>query len=297
MKAFISSPLLPNVLALPYWWDDELLLRKNLCPTTRHVHLSTWHDASSSITISFSSHPCDMPNEGDWNKKHFGYEALPPSFGAVLIGTDPHSYDSFRFVKGGHPHRYNATVVRGTDRYNYWSEYQHHITVHDLDPDTTYFYKCVVMKNENLNPGPWKEEEDGGDADATEEVERILKNLRDVDKELGAEHVFKFRTGPALGTHSRTKMAFIGDLGLFPHTKRVLSVLGDEIDDVDSVTIVGDLAYANSYHPYVNDIDLSKLSMPYSYIFFPLCVSKWDLWFDMMDATNILHKKVSMCNY
>ena len=112
--------------------DDTLF-----CTTHRHLHLAVGHDPSTSMTVSFSSEPCD-------------YGHSPPPKAGVMIGTTPHRLDRL-VLEQSHPKRYNATlkVHKGTvhERLElYESEWQRHVTVTGLRPDTTYYYRPVILK-------------------------------------------------------------------------------------------------------------------------------------------------------
>ena len=184
-----------------------------------------------------------MPNATSNHPWHdySALERIPLSIGAVLIGTDPnpgHDHDSFRMVLGGDPVRYNATIYHKDDSFPYWSEYQHHVTVHDLEPDTVYYYKCVVMEN---NVNTLDREDDDDDKVEMEEEKRKRRRVAEVDTSTG---IFQFQTGPVPGPHGRTKVAIVGDLGVSSRAKETLSVLSSRMDDVDSVILVGDISYA-----------------------------------------------------
>jgi len=185
-----------------------------------------------------------MPNAKSNHPWHdySALEHIPSSIGAVLIGTDTnpgHDHDSFRMVLGGDPVRYNATIYHKDDSFPYWSEYQHHVTVHDLEPDTVYYYKCIVMeKNVDILD---LEDDDDDDKVEMEEEKRKLRRVAEVGTDTG---IFQFQTGPVPGPHGRTKVAIVGDLGVFSHTMETLSVLSSRMDDVDSVILVGDISYA-----------------------------------------------------
>ena len=67
-----------------------------------------------------------------------------------MIGTTPHRLDRL-VLEQSHPKRYNATlkVHKGTvhERLElYESEWQRHVTVTGLRPDTTYYYRPVILK-------------------------------------------------------------------------------------------------------------------------------------------------------
>jgi len=92
----------------------------------RHVHLAVGKDPSNSMTVSFSS--IDS-GKGE------------PLIGGILLGTDPQRLD--RVVREEEdPMSYEALQPRKHP--NYTSPLQHHVTLTDLEPSTTYYYKCVV---------------------------------------------------------------------------------------------------------------------------------------------------------
>lgn len=223
----------------------------NLCITNRHVHLSTLKDASSSITVSFSSHLCDMELHKSKQHDHVSNDGaslrktIPASVGAVLIGTNP---NRLNLVKGGKPNRYNATIpVRSRNkehhRLEYLSEYQHHITVNHLESNTRYYYKCVVVSamNENISG----EDDDSIDF---EDEQRKLRGMNQTQREEKPSSLFQFTTGPSPSKHARAKVAIIGDVGAFRHSKETLSVLTRKQDEMNSIILVGDISYANGDH-------------------------------------------------
>ena len=101
---------------------------------------------------------------------------------------------------------------------DYLSEYQHHITVNNLEPDTLYYYKCVVMSaiNDNISI------EDDDSIDLADEQ----LNLRGLDQSQQKEKpsmdsMFQFRTGEYPDKHARAKVAMIGDVGAYSHSKEL----------------------------------------------------------------------------
>ena len=63
---------------------------------------------------------------------------------------------------------------------------------------------------------------------------------------------FWFKTGPRIGAEASARMAIIGDLGVFNHTRASLQVLSNDIDNIDFVVMAGDISYANGNHRCVN---------------------------------------------
>ena len=207
------------------------------CTSSRHVHLSSLADASTSVTISFSSQPCDPP-EGEYSEHH---EPMPTPLplGAVLIGDDP---NSLQVVMGDIPLRYNATIYhhKAKNNFDYTSEYQHHVTVDNLEPHTTYYYRCIVIKTERVN----SINDDNDDVEVKEES----RNLRHLLTKQDSSEIFSFRTAPAPKSGKSTKIAILGDLGDFYHTRETLNILSSRLEELDSIVLVGDLSYANGDH-------------------------------------------------
>lgn len=228
-------------------WETKSIQgrREDYCTTSRHVHLSTLKDSSTSVVISFSSQPCDAilnPKVGN------AHEKMPPSIGAVLIGTDPST--PRLVVELEPPQRYNATIRHKDGRkYDYWSEYQHHVTVQGLEPGTTYYYKCIILRqNDLVFETIYYEDSNDGDDDEIVDVKEEAKFLRKLSDEEKGE-VFSFRTSPAQGSEQDTKVVILGDLGVFDHTKEMLSTLSSRhLEDISSIVLVGDISYANGFH-------------------------------------------------
>jgi len=213
-------------------------LSSNYCTSSRHVHLSSLADASTSIIVSFSSHPCDASEER-FLKQH-DLMPLSPPLGALLIGKHFHD-ESLQLVMGDIPLRYNATIYpQRANSFHYTSEYQHHVTVDNLEPHTTYYYRCIVFKNEIRDGG----NDDNDDGEEKEES----RNLRHLSTIQDSTEIFSFRTAPTSESGKSTKIAILGDLGAFDHTKETLNILSSHLDDVDSIVLVGDLSYANGDH-------------------------------------------------
>jgi len=217
-------------------------LSNGYCTSFRHVHLSSLANASTSITISFSSHPCDIPEGKYYSNDNDTNLQIPPSLGAVLIGKDAHG-EAHQLVMGDNPLRYNATIHLQTPKnLEYVSEYQHHVTVNDLEPGTTYYYKCIVVEHEMVNI------DDCNDDCDDVEVEETSRYLRQALAKQDSTYFYSFRTAPTSESGTSTKVAILGDLGAFDHTKETLNVLFDHLDEIDSIVLVGDLTYANGDH-------------------------------------------------
>lgn len=232
-------------------------LSRRYCTSFRHVHLSSLANASTSITISFSSHSCDIPEGKDSSNDHDTNLQIPPSIGAVLIGKDAHG-EAHQLVMGDEPLRYNATISPQTPKsVEYVSEYQHHVTVNDLEPGTTYYYKCIVVEHEMVNVG-----DNNDDCDDVEEKEDT-RYLRQALVKQDSTDFYSFRTAPTSESGTSTKVAILGDLGAFDHTKETLKVLFEHLDEIDAIVLVGDLTYANGDHRCVCNANGSCLDVSY----------------------------------
>ena len=297
--------------------DDTLF-----CTTHRHLHLALGTDPSTSMTVSFSSEPCD-------------YGHYPPPRAGVMIGTTPHRLDRLVLENdaasmGAGPRRYNATLRvahRGTARERldlYESEWQRHVTLTGLRPNTTYYYRPVVLRaGGGALAAGLEQEEDLARRRQLREVElerlfRLAEEMYEVEvtslratpdvapppaykshpqhralhmrpKQTAAyvetqvvltEHKIakgvlesdgtpSFRTAPPANidarlayhhpTASPIKFAIIGDVAQTRPALDTLSHLNDNCDDISTVLLVGDIAYANGVHQL------------------------WDTWFDMVD--------------
>jgi acid phosphatase type 7 len=107
---------------------------RNCGGSIRHVHLAVGHDPSSEMTVSFSS-----------------VRSYSASYqiGGVLIGTHP---DELNVYIEEEKHRYyNATPHKKTEA-EYHSPLLHSIRIKELDPSTTYYYKCTVRRRHENAP-------------------------------------------------------------------------------------------------------------------------------------------------
>ncbi len=199
--------------------------------------------------------PTPKHSKGSKSKgTHLSPEGIHPKFsiGAVMIGTDPH-FESFHFFRDEGGIRYNATLYnKNRDDEIYTSEFQHHITIpsnHDddesvLKPNTTYYYKCLVLKHAN-----WKYTQHPRGDDEVEVKEEERRRKRTLLEGTHPPETFSFRTAPDTKGHNRrTKVAILGDVGQLKHSKETLAVLASRMDEIDSVVMVGDLSYANGQH-------------------------------------------------
>ena len=252
-----------------------------------------------------------------------------------MIGTTPHRLDRLVLENdaasmGAGPRRYNATLRvahRGTARERldlYESEWQRHVTLTGLRPNTTYYYRPVVLRaGGGALAAGLEQEEDLARRRQLREVElerlfRLAEEMYEVEvtslratpdvapppaykshpqhralhmrpKQTAAyvetqvvltEHKIakgvlesdgtpSFRTAPPANidarlayhhpTASPIKFAIIGDVAQTRPALDTLSHLNDNCDDISTVLLVGDIAYANGVHQL------------------------WDTWFDMVD--------------
>ncbi|CAB9522884.1 Zn(2+) purple acid phosphatase [Seminavis robusta] len=99
----------------------------------RHVHLAVGHDPATQMTVSFSS------------VRSFH----APLVGGVLIGTSPDNLDVYIEEK---EHRYYNATPDKAKHGEYHSPLLHAIRIKDLEPSTTYYYKCTVRKRHDESP-------------------------------------------------------------------------------------------------------------------------------------------------
>jgi predicted phosphodiesterase len=108
---------------------------RNCKGSIRHVHLAVGNDPATSMTVSFSTTDSAISD---------------PVAAAILIGTDPGRLHSLVREDEDSPVHYEAMQPRSIQ--NYTSPYQHHISLSHLEPDTTYYYQCIVRpKRDGLN--------------------------------------------------------------------------------------------------------------------------------------------------
>lgn len=262
-----------SVVAAPY--------RARSCAgTIRHVHLSVGNDPATEMTVSFSS------------ERSFH----TPITGGVLFGTTPDQLDTY--VEEEQPARsYNVTPVK-KEHGHYYSPFLHHITIKDLEPSSTYYYKCVVRKRNEKPPVVSQKtalrRTDDGEPRSTEEVETELighehnggssgdfmdeDNLRRrqrarflrllyYDSSVAdcppPNKVRSFTTAPPSGTNNglaALKFVYMGDIGQFIHSMEMMFHMAKHHQTTaNAVILAGDIAYTG----YDN--------------------RRWDTFFDFMD--------------
>jgi predicted phosphodiesterase len=233
-----------------------------LCTTNRHVHMSTLSDASQSAIITFSSLPCDIQDQTLWGRNHDTkvYQTSTTKQGALLLGMNRLKLDSV--VLTDVVMRYNTTIIpkKNSSPFIYWSEYYHHVIIHDLLPNTTYYYQCILTEpTSNRQRTPIN-------TTVNDETEQeLVQRLRFLIKD--SNNIHSFHTSPAPGPDVITKVAIIADVGVFQHSKDTLIILEKHMSTIDSIFLLGDISYANSDHRI------------------------WDDWFTMMDERAFLRNK------
>eukprot|EP00980_Cylindrotheca_fusiformis_P030571 scaffold25049_cov127-Cylindrotheca_fusiformis.AAC.3 len=229
----------------------------------KHIHLAVGLDPSREMTVSFAS---------KWSVPG----VLAP-IGGVHIGLAPNKLD--RFVpEQEHPIRYETTSHH-MNGVMYYSPFQHHITIDNLEPNTTYYYVPVDGSRENgvegLASKPIRAENSGVESaflNETKEEERgRLRESRrlapapyDGSNKPCAEssRVRSFTTAPD-SSDAPVTFAIVGDLGQFGHSEETLENMRKHRDGIDAVVLVGDVAYTDLDH------------------------RRWDTFFDFLDDFSI----------
>jgi len=242
-----------------------------ICSTNRHLHTSSLSDASQSVILSFSSLPCDILDHNLWIRDHNTklFEQIQPMQGAVLIGNNPLKLDTIYFSKGSM--RYNLTIKKKMSKhFVYWSEYYHHVVIDNLSPNTLYYYQCIVIDKSTMNSlnvnhtnGPFKIKPLNQSLATNVDMKEIVRKASVKD----STSFHSFKTGPKPHSSAHTKVGIIADIGVFQHSKETLFQMSTEVNSLDAIFILGDIAYANSDHRI------------------------WDDWFTMMDDFLFLRNK------
>lgn len=195
------------------------------CISDRHVHLSVGKDPASSMIISFSSLPCDLPQRSKWHRDHSkaDFEFMKTNTGVIRFGTDPQHLNFIVEEEKDGAQRYNSTVKFTHRQFVYYSDWYHHITLTNLQPDTVYYYQC----------GTWWDDHHGDG-----------RSLR--KRNLNSPQVFSFRTGPA--KRREVSMVVIGDVGVRSHSMELFRQLAIPEKKKDLVLLVGDITYSDHDH-------------------------------------------------
>lgn len=205
--------------------------------TAKHVHIAVGPDPATSMTVTFAS--------------FFSTEDRP--IGGVLIGTDPDKLD--RLIVEKEPASFYETELPRQKHYH--SPYYHHVLVENLEPNTMYFYKCLIQQDEPSLRGEankqspqniqFEEEDEQREEEENEDKSRRLTPLPYDPAKNGScpdpNRVRSFRTAPPVGPDSLVKFAIVGDIGQFDHSMETMQHLRTHKKGVEAMMLTGDLAY------------------------------------------------------
>lgn len=221
----------------------------------RHVTLSVGPDARYSMIVSFASLRSDY--------KH--------PIGGVLVGTSPSNL-TLAHVETEPPTSYNLSVTPGRGNVQsdyYFSPHYHHITVTDLKPNTTYFYKPIVhsrmrgfsqykvvqTKELQLQDQLRFQEQIEQSVQVPEnendrERQRFLERAQAYDgSHLECPSPDKIRTFTTAPNHDGpVSIAVFGDIGQFTHSEETMSSLLRSQHNIDALILAGDVAYPRIDH-------------------------------------------------
>jgi hypothetical protein len=262
----------------------------------KHIHLAVGQDPQREMTVSFASR---------WS----GGERRPLVVAGVRYGTRPDQLKLFQ-PQDELPLTYNTTYPKesrnpstGTDNDLYFSPYQHHITIRNLEPGMTYYYIPVIGNRHDeedslendlfaLASKTWKDH-------PTQHLENYMRNglgklvydesslqsrrrRRLAPKPYNGllkscpepNRIRSFTTAPPLkkdyhqnedDDEPMVRFGIVGDLGQFTHSQETLDHMFHNSDSMDAVLLVGDIAYTNHDH------------------------RRWDTFFDFLDDYPIFH--------
>jgi predicted phosphodiesterase len=204
-----------------------------------------------------------------------------PPAGGVLVGTSPAELSVLHMEEEDSPSSYHLTVPknRGTDGgEKYYSPYYHHVTVRDLAPATTYYYKPVVHANRISFEKYHLRRPDGQEEPHLEDQEGERRRLNPPPYD-GSERdcpspdkIRSFTTAPEPGPDASVTFAVVGDLGQFPHSEETMARLIRSRDQIDTVILAGDIAYTSTDH------------------------RRWDTFFDFLDDYPVVdHVPMQIC--
>lgn len=239
--------------------------QRNCGGEIRHVHLAVGKDPSTDMTVSFATHSS---------------ASMSMIRGAVVVGTDPMRLNKV-FPEEDIASFYHQTQPRKMG--NYSSPYYHHVSVTGLQPNTTYYYKCIVRQSladfdklQKILDVDMSKRDSEVVADVVEEQmredtkevksgsgQRQRRRRRTQQRVVGMGHRFlappaydstqcacpdphkirSFTTAPAVGTGENVKFAIIGDIGQFPHSEETMQHLRENHNGVQAIMLAGDLAY------------------------------------------------------
>jgi hypothetical protein len=225
--------------------------------TVRHVHLSVGPDPSTQMIVTFASIPSNFP----------------APVGGVLVGTSP-SQLSQVVIEEEEGSAYNVPANTGHGNYGrkYYSPYYHHVTISNLKPSTTYYYRPVIhasvkgfdrhnFRTSSNQEGMTKDEIERSIEEALKASQQDEKDEEDdrrrlimapyngSDKECPSpDKIRSFRTAPAPGADASVSLAFMGDLGQFPHSEETMLRLIRSKSEIDAVILAGDIGYTGEDH-------------------------------------------------
>jgi hypothetical protein len=225
----------------------------------KHIHLSVGRDPTTQMTVSFAT--------------KWGHPDVEAPVGGLHIGLQPDQLD--RFVpEHEDPILYTSTMGSRHAGEIYYAPYQHHITIDNLQPNTTYYYAVVSGNRQDgvdglaaislrdhptqhienwvaeaeIMDGVSNSSPDADDYDGEEDEERMRRRLAPPPYDghekpcLESHRVRSFRTAPVTATGPVT-FAIIGDLGQFEHSMETLTHMEAHKEGIDAVILGGDIAY------------------------------------------------------
>ena len=209
--------------------------------TAKHIHIAVGPDPTTSMTVTFASLKSDQER---------------PT-GGVLIGTDPEKLDRL-IVETEPAESYETQLPNHHGTYN--SPYYHHIVVDGLDPDTKYFYQCLIQQDEPHLRGEARKRMETLNSDTRfqeGDEPRVEEEDEDETRRLGPppydpmEHgtcpdpfrVRSFKTAPPVGPDQTIRFAIVGDIGQFDHSMETMQHLRTHRKGMDLMLLAGDLAY------------------------------------------------------
>jgi len=192
----------------------------------KQIHLALGPDASSSMTISFTSSSACYENDiADCSDCSHA--------ATVLIGRSPDKLNR-AVIETTPPKQYSAQYQ---DESWYHSPCIHHITVNGLIPSTKYFYRCIA--------------ENSGEDMKDKKPVRFLRQQTSQQQYIDDQSGF-FVTSPSPGDFRENKrpvtLAFLADIGRTSAADSNFEHLDAHMSDIDVVMFAGDLAYSHLKH-------------------------------------------------
>eukprot|EP00736_Rhodelphis_marinus_P001555 Rmarinus@m.26185 len=182
----IVLPLLGALALPPFGATRYEIVPKENDVLPQQVHIALTNNADEMVISWVTDHESKSIVQ-------YGLES-PGALDMIEDSTDP----AFQYS-------YGAEV-------RYTSGFIHHVTLHGLDPSTTYVYRC---------------------GDGTVE---------------GMSKLFKFTTPPPLGPETPLRVGVMGDLGQTKFSAATVQHIADAMP-LDMVMHVGDLSYADGFQP------------------------------------------------